>query len=262
MKAAVKEYEAQRSASRYLEILGLPNWRINLADAFRLLRIKRRYGLWTTEMDPTRIVYRRRKDEWPAPYVKHWPFWHAQAHGIYPIMNMRRFGWLRQMQELFEENLPIRKRHSIVAWWMSWSATASLMRRNWRRAPRWMPIFPSGKSVQEYARSWISGSPPQQLRQEREITIRIGRDGTAIKRVRHTSPGIGTLLGFEKVPVVVDLVHTQWVKACIRRFGRRRCAWSGWGLNPIQPTVSSRKRVEILQHFVNIYQVIGLQVFP
>ena len=186
---------------------------------FDYLRIKRRYGLWTTEMDPTRIVYRRRKDEWPA-YVKHWPF--LACPGAWDLSNNEYAPFrLRQMQELFEENLPYQE----TAFYRR--MVDELERNGVTHAPKlasrtavdayFSRLENLYKSMRDHG---FQARPPQQLRQEREITIRIGRDGTAIKSGEGTHRlALALLLGFEKVPVVVDLVHTQWVKACIQRFG-------------------------------------------
>ena len=57
------------------------------------------------------------------------------------------------------------------------------------------------------------------VQQDREITIRVGRDGSLIKSGEGTHRlALARLLRIERVPVVVDLVHSQWVKGCMRRF--------------------------------------------
>ncbi len=182
------------------------------------LQLKRRYGLWHTEVNPTRIVYRRRKDEWPV-YVKRWPIlacpgnWDLSENEYAPFR-------MDQMQEMFKEQLPYRQTKTYRC------MIDELERNGITRAPK----LDSRDAVDAYFnrleklyRSMrdhgFQARSPQCLQQEREITIRIGRDGTPIKSGEGTHRlALARLFGFERVPVVVDLVHTHWVKTCSARF--------------------------------------------
>ncbi|HXK55115.1 MAG: hypothetical protein KDI74_06385 [Gammaproteobacteria bacterium] len=182
------------------------------------LQLKRRYGLWSTHIDPARIVYRRRKDEWPA-YVKHWPF--LACPGAWDLSDTEYAPFrLEQMQQLFEENLPYQET-------VFYRRMLDELERNGvTHAPKlasrtavdayFSRLEDLYKSMREHG---FQARSPQQLQQEREITIRVGRDGTVIKSGEGTHRlALARILGFKRVPVVVDLVHTQWVRACIRRF--------------------------------------------
>ncbi|MCP4286073.1 MAG: hypothetical protein GY792_16750 [Gammaproteobacteria bacterium] len=182
------------------------------------LQLKRRYGIWHTEIDPATIVHRRRKDEWPA-YIKHWPIlacpgnWDISHNDYAPFR-------LEQMKELFEDKMPYRQ----TAFYRR--MVDELERNGVTHAPklrsreavdayfsRLEKLYHSMRNHGYQARS------PQRLQQEREITIRIGRDGTPIKSGEGSHRlALALLLECERVPVVIDLVHTLWVKACTARF--------------------------------------------
>jgi len=183
------------------------------------LQLKRRYGLWHSEIDPASIVYRRRKDEWPA-YVKHWPIlacpgaWDLSENEYAPFR-------MEQIKELFEEKLPYRQTKFYRR------MIDELERNGTTHAPKldsrdavdayFIRLEKLHRSMRDYG---FQARSPQRLQQEREITIRIGRDGTPIKSGEGTHRlALARLLGIERVPVVVDLVHTHWIKACMVRFG-------------------------------------------
>ena len=185
----------------------------------RYLQLKRRYGLWQTEIAPTGIAYRRRKKEWPA-YVKHWPLlacpggWDLSGNDYAPFR-------LEQMKELFSEKLPYRQ----TAFYRR--MIDELERNGVTHAPKlnsrsavdgyFARLDALYQSMRDHGFQPRSG---QRLQQDREITVRIGRDGTPIKSGEGTHRlALALLLGFERVPVVVDLVHTRWVDSCVLRFG-------------------------------------------
>ena len=60
------------------------------------LKLQRRYGLWQTQIDPRTVVYRRRKNEWPA-YVKRWPL--LACPGRWDISDTDYAPFRRQLKE-------------------------------------------------------------------------------------------------------------------------------------------------------------------
>ena len=182
-------------------------------------QLKRRYGLWQTELNPASIVYRRRKNEWPA-YVKRWPVlacpgkWDLSGNDYAPFR-------MEQIQELFEEKVPYQQTKFYRR------MMDELERNGITHAPKLTSrdavdaYFSRLEKLHQSMRDHgFQARSPQHLQQEREITIRVGRNGTPIKSGEGTHRlALARLLEFERVPVVVDLVHTRWVKACMTRFG-------------------------------------------
>ncbi|MCB1759284.1 MAG: hypothetical protein KDI68_05810 [Gammaproteobacteria bacterium] len=182
------------------------------------LKLKRSYGLWTAEVDPRSIVYRRRKNEWPG-YVKRWPLlvcpggWDLSDNDYEPFR-------LAQMRELFEEQLPYRE----TAFYRR--MCAELASDGITHAPKLHSLeqvnayFERLESLYTSMRdNGFQARGPAQAQTEREITVRIARDGDLIKSGEGTHRlALARLLEIARVPVVIDLVHPRWVERCILRY--------------------------------------------
>jgi len=183
------------------------------------LKLKRCYGLWQTKIDPANVVYRRRKDEWPR-YVKHWPLLACPGNWDLSDTNYPPFR-LEQMKELFWDQIPYQQTKFYQR------MIKELECNGVTHAPKLISRDEIDAYFSRLTDLYLSmrdnGFQPrtqQQLAGDREITIRIGRDGTLIKSGEGTHRlALARLLGIGLVPAAVDLAHTHWVKKCIQRFG-------------------------------------------
>jgi hypothetical protein len=182
------------------------------------LKLKRNYGLWTAEVDPKTIVYRRRKKEWPK-YVKRWPV--LVCPGTWDLSDQEYEPFrLAQMKELFQEQLPYQE--SAIYRRMR----SELQNEGVTHAPKLHDLhevdayFSRLESLYKSMRdNGFQARDPSRTQTEREITVRIGRDGALIKSGEGTHRlALARLLNIKRVPVVVDLVHPRWVDECVRRF--------------------------------------------
>ncbi len=179
-----------------------------------LYLLPRRYGQWRADIDPTRVVFRRRRGEWPR-YVKHWPS--LVCPGRWDLSDADQPPpRLEQMRELFVDRVPFRQ-----------SRTYEAMRRELEACGvTHAPKLRSRRAIDDYfhrlkrlyesmARNGFQSRRGEELSAEGEITIRIGRDGALIKCGEGTHRlALARVLGMERVPAVIDLIHYRWARRC------------------------------------------------
>lgn len=121
--------------------------------------------------------------------------------------------------------------------------------------------FEGVRTLYESMRKWGCVSPGELPRGEpaddgrhHGITVRIGRDGAALKSGQGTHRlAIARVLELSSVPVVVDLVHPAWVRA--RCHGRIRGLWGAAVLDALleelsleRPPIDRGIRVDAVDH--------------
>lgn len=199
------------------------------------LNLKRHYGLWRTEINPANVVYLRVQAEWPF-YVNFWPILACPGNWDLSNNTYPPFG-LKQMKELFQDHVPYQQTKSYQG------KIKELEQKGVTHAPK----LHSREEIDVYfsrltdlyhsmRNNGFKTRDRQQLGREGEITIRIGRDGTLIKCGEGTHRlALALFLEIGRVPVVVDMVHTSWVKSCMKRFGVKPQRAVHMGLESLKP---------------------------
>lgn len=181
--------------------------------------LPRRYGAYAADVDPRAIRYLKRANEW-AGYVKWWPW--MVCGGNWDLAKSEHPPFREeQMKQLFVDRIPYRETtryREMVAEVQRYGRT------------RFLPRCHSVDEIDHYFEGVLALY--QRMKTEGyqrrtaetadagEISVRIGRDGTLIKCGEGTHRlAIARVLAIPTVPVVVDLVHWQWAKACVKRRG-------------------------------------------
>lgn len=183
------------------------------------LSLRRRYGAYTARVNPRVIRFYRRSKEWPG-YVKRWPLlicggeWDLADSESPPFRE-------EQMTQLFVHRIPYRE-----------TDRYRQMREELQQFGR-TRLLPHCQSVEEidryfegvlslYDRIRTEGYQPRTAATAGagEISVRIARNGRLIKCGEGTHRlAIARVLNVPSVPVVVDLVHWHWAKACVQAYG-------------------------------------------
>ncbi len=185
----------------------------------RHLHLKRRYGQWTARIDPAQVAYIHMSKEWPK-HMKKWRFF--VCPGNWDLSERRYVPFrLEQMKQLFVDQMPYRE-----------TDTYKMMLRELRSdGTTRSPQLKSENEIDHYFRGIESLfnsmrnegykiRDADSVRRDKEITVRIGRNGQLIKANEGTHRwAIAILLELPSVPVVVDLVHPRWVMRCRDEYG-------------------------------------------
>ncbi|MCG5541619.1 MULTISPECIES: hypothetical protein [unclassified Halorhodospira] len=184
-----------------------------------------RWRLWAprgavlVNVNPQQIVYRKRWQEWPA-YLKRWPFWIIGGDWDAGGRELPPFR-VEQMRELLAAEGAFRDTPYYAA------ACAELEQNGFIAEP----YLTSRASLDAYLDRQVKilldirehGYAPQRElggKRSHDLTVRIDRQGRLVKCREGTHRHAMLLaLGVQEAPVTVDVVHTEWARACYRRFG-------------------------------------------
>jgi hypothetical protein len=180
--------------------------------------LPRRNGLYRAEVDPKQIIYLRRSVDWPY-YVKNCRF--AVCGGDWDQAAVVRAPFREeQMRQLFVERLPFRETRIYQA------MRDQLITHGRTKFPHCTSEAEITAYFERLERLFLSIKTDGYTRRKPadanagEITVRVGRDGSAIKCGQGTHRlAIVRVLGLPSVPVVVDLMHTEWVLSRMQATG-------------------------------------------
>ncbi len=191
--------------------------------------MSRTYGAYRTIVNPRSIVLRSRRDtHWPR-YVRHWPLavcwgqWDLHATGaalsrrqqLVPVSHQVKPIREERIEQFLAEQVPLRETRRYR------EMMAQLKGQRMTGSTKW----DTPEQIEAYLEDVLDlcrrirtdgycarpeGAPGK------EITVRIGRDGSFIKWGQGTHRvAIARFLQLRSVPVVVDLMHWQWARACL-----------------------------------------------
>jgi hypothetical protein len=189
--------------------------------------MSRTYGTYRTIVNPRSIVLRR-YTHWPR-YLAHWPLavcwgqWDLGATGaalnerqrLIPVGHQVKPFREEKIEQFLAEQVPLRETRRYR------EMMAQLKGQGTARSKKW----DTREQIEAYLQGVLDlcgrirtdgycarpkGAPGK------EITVRIGRDGRFIKWGQGTHRvAIARFLQLRSVPVVVDLMHWQWARACL-----------------------------------------------
>jgi hypothetical protein len=198
-------------------------WRLddasNLDERLGLVgSVSRQYGAHQTVLDP-REIRLKKATQWPE-YVKWWPSlvcwgdWDLTPPGEGPFKE-------ELIAEYLQQNVPHREttryrqmvadlgQHGVTLW-------PSRACHSLDEIDRYLlGLRQLYERIRSEGYQGRGGDPVA-----REITVRVGRDGSFTKCGQGTHRfAIARMLGLPAVPVVVDLVHWEWALDCRERRG-------------------------------------------
>ncbi len=189
--------------------------------SYKYLSLRREYGRWCADISPDTVIYPYSSKEWPK-YIKRWPFF--ACPGDWDLVQCRKEPFrLQQFKELFVDQLPYQET-TLYARMLSelnrFGVTHAPKLRSQKEIDEYFTgVYSLYESIQKngYCRRL---APSFSSKQEKEITIRIGRHGELMKTGDGTHRlAIARLLGLKSVFVVIDVVHPLWIEDCRKKYG-------------------------------------------
>ena len=173
----------------------------------------RKYGEFEISVAPERILYTHIQHEWPR-FLRRWPRlvcpgnWDAYSQVYTPFR-------LPQVQQIFVEGMPYQQTR---AYKKMYDQLGNKKRTGMRGAKTvadidryFTDLFKLYDSMRTHG--YLPRDTTQERSRDKEITVRISRDGEILKCGEGTHRhALAILLGLPSVPVVVDLVHTTWAR--------------------------------------------------
>ena len=187
----------------------------------KYLLLKREYGRWSAEIRPDAVIYPYSSKEWPN-YIKRWPLF--ACPGDWDLVEHRNEPFrLQQFKELFVDQLPYQESASyarMLSELEQFGVTHAPKLRSKKEIDEYYAgVYELFKSMQKngYCRRPILD---HSSKREKEITVRIGRNGELMKAGEGTHRlALARLLGLESVFVIIDIVHPQWIVTSQKKYG-------------------------------------------